>query len=413
MRRAVVMAALLWAAAAGGAWGRELPVQRDLVQPMDFGGGETREDLRAAPDVAMAIERREEFAREQKGGRKGLLVRGERRASGVGMYYGESSGEGEGKQKSKKDDWLVKSVTQGAFGNTNGSQSVVQSVLSKDSEEEGESKWGWLAQEMEQRKNEEAAGGAAEGEEEATGVEGLYAETPEEAMLIQQATAPREEETKKPDSMAEQDAKREEIRKGPAQEAPAAFAGMQKNLDDIREKLALNAEGTAGKETKPDAVASDGARDWSQPLLGREPMQVTRIPEPSGMDFRGTEQGGAAGIGMGYERPSGDSFGYERPTSAGFGYERPSGGGGFGLPSSGTAVGRADAPSWGMGSGTAHGGSWGGSSRGGSGWSALPISGAGGASGWNTGGGDRGSYTTTRPDPTRIGTPGGGTLMPW
>lgn len=404
MRRAAFIAALLAASVASG---RELPVQRDYVRPMEFGDAEvTAVDLRAAPDVAMQIERREEFARERKTGKKGLLALGEKRASGgAGAYYGDATDDGEARKKDKKDDWLVKSVTQGAFGNTNGSQSVVQSVLGKDSEESAESKWGWLAEEMEQRQNEEAAQGPAE--EDVASVEGLRAETPEEAMLIQQAMG-REDEAKKPDSMAEQDAKRDEIRNAPAQEEPVAFSAMQKNLDDIREKLALNTPGAAGADAKPAAASetAGGARDWSQPLLGNEPMKVTRLPESAGVDFHGSGERMGGGGNIGDDRPSaGGGFGYERPDAGGFGL--PSAGGG-----AGTAA-RVEMPAWGAAGGTTHGGVWSASSGGGSGWSALPVPGAGGASGWNTGGGDRGNYTTTRPDPARIGTPGGGTLMPW
>lgn len=396
MKRASVIAALLAAAAA---YGRELPVQRDLVRPMEFGAETVPEDLRAAPDVAMAIQRREEFAREQKGGgKKGILARGDRRASGnAAAYFDEMSGdEEEGRQTAKKDDWLVRSVTGGAFGNSETNKSAVERVLGTDKESPERSRW-WLAEEMEQRKNEDAKSAAPEdGEEEA--VEVAYSETPDDTP---------ENVPTAVDSMEERDAKRDEIRNAPQQEDTATvLAGVQKNLDELREKLAVNTPGagTSGTEAavagRPETAAAGPSRDWSQPILGDEPMKVTRMPDAAGWDFQ-DRPSGPSGIGMGYDRPSGGGggmFGYDRPAVGGF--EMPS------VASGGGSAVRVDVPSWGSGGGTSRDAGWGaGASGAGSGWAPLQIPSVdvsvGTGSGW-----ERDSR------PTRTGTTGSGT-MPW
>lgn len=228
MKRAAVMVALL--AAASAVYGRELPVQRDLVRPMDFGEGAAAEDLRAAPDVAMAIERREEFARAQKGEKKSILALGSgRRSAGNAVaYYSDTLSDAEeGRQGVKRDNWLVQSVTQGAFGSSTNGQSGVRSVLSQETENNGASPWGWLAEEVAQRQSMETP--EEPQEEEPVGMEEVPAEP---AVEIPATVAVAE------NSMEERDARRDEIRNAPPPPAPPSFAELQLNAEEIRNQWA-------------------------------------------------------------------------------------------------------------------------------------------------------------------------------
>ena len=348
MKRAAIMAALMAAAA----YGRELPVQRDLVRPMEFGAGMGAEDSRAAPDVAMAIARREEFARAQRGEKKSILaLGGGRRSAGNAVaYYSDTLGnEGEGRSGAKSDDWLVKSVMQGAFGSSSNGQSGVRSVLLQESENNGESPWGWLAAEVSQRQSNEAA--AEPPEEEPIGVEEVL---PDEAVDIPATVAVAE------NSVEERDARRDEIRNAPPPPPvePPSFAESQLKAEERRNQWA------------PD-LAEGGV--------------IQAIRESA----------------LGVESP------HERVTKVEFVY--PSSPGGFGLPSVGSDRGevRFDSTGWESGEKAPGIGQWGG--RADAGWTPLRPTIPDGSAEMEM---PKGEGEKTKADSRRTGTSGSGT-MPW
>ena len=302
MKRAAVMAVLLAAAAAWGAsaaYGRALPVQRDFVRPLEFGDGADAADLRAAPDVAMAIERREAFAREQKGEKKSLLaLGGGRRVSGnAAAYYSDTSEEGEeGRSGAKRSDWLVQSLTKGGGGTSSNGQSGVRGVFSPEGEN-GALSWGWLAEEVAQRQGAEASEDPSEEPSEELSEED--SEGGEEMAVIAELDIPATVAVA-PNSTEERDARRDEIRNAAPPVEPAKFAELP------------------APEEKP-----------------RNPW--------------GPDVGEGSAILVMRERPMGVESAYERTSKVEVDYT-PSAGG-FRLPSgdTGGGAGRLDTGAWGAG----------------------------------------------------------------